>query len=65
VGLGIHPDFEAAVGAMTRVLEAREHDPRAHELYEALYRRVYDRLYDRLRPLYRELRRITGYPPGI
>ena len=35
VGLGIHPDFEAAVGAMTRVLEAREHDPRAHELYEA------------------------------
>lgn len=65
VGLGIHPDFEAAVGAMTRVFEVREPDPRAHELYEAIYRRVYGRLYDRLRPLYRELRRITGYPPGI
>jgi hypothetical protein len=30
--------------------------------YDALYRRVYRRLYDRLRPLYEDIRDITGYP---
>jgi sugar (pentulose or hexulose) kinase len=63
VGLGLHPSFEAAVGAMTRVAETRDPDPASHALYEDLYRSVYLRLYARLRPLYAEIRRITGYPP--
>ena len=63
VGLGLHPSFEAAVAAMTRVAETREPDPANHAIYEDLYRSVYVRLYDRLRPLYEEIRRITGYPP--
>ena len=29
-----------------------------------LYRSVYLPMYDRLKPLYREIRRITGYPPA-
>jgi sugar (pentulose or hexulose) kinase len=62
VGLRIHPSFEAAVAAMTRVVETREPDPEAARLYDALYRRVYRRMYDRLRPLYEEIRSITGYP---
>jgi sugar (pentulose or hexulose) kinase len=65
VGLGLHSSFEAAVGAMTRVAETRDPDPAAHALYEDLYRSVYLRLYEQLRPLYREIRRITGYPPEI
>ena len=35
------------------------------EQYEALYRDVYLKLYERLRPLYAEIRRITGYPPEV
>lgn len=62
VGLGIHSSFDAAVAAMTRVVETRDPDPAAAALYDDLYRRVYRRLYDRLRPLYEEIRAITGYP---
>jgi sugar (pentulose or hexulose) kinase len=62
VGLGIHPSFETAVAAMTRVVETREPDPEAAQLYDELYRRVYRRMYERLRPLYEEIRSITGYP---
>ncbi|MDQ1323291.1 MAG: hypothetical protein QG587_626, partial [Chloroflexota bacterium] len=65
VGLGLHPSFEAAVAAMTRVAETRDPDPANHVLYDDLYRSVYLRLYDRLRPLYEEIRRITGYPPEV
>jgi len=31
-------------------------------MYDDLYRSVYLAMYERLRPLYREIRRITGYP---
>ena len=63
VGLGLHPSFEAAVAAMTRIAETRHPSPIAHAVSEDLYRNVYLRMYDRLRPLYAEIRRITGYPP--
>jgi hypothetical protein len=62
VGLGIHPSFESAVAAMTRVVETREPDPAAAALYDELYRRVYRHMYERLKPLYEEIRSITGYP---
>lgn len=65
VGLGLHPTFEAAVAAMTRIAETRDPDPVNHALYEDLYRGVYLRLYQRLEPLYAEIRRITGYPPDV
>jgi sugar (pentulose or hexulose) kinase len=48
---------------MTRVDSVRDPDTEAHARYDELYRRVYLRLYDRLRPLYEEIRQITGYPP--
>lgn len=63
VGIGLHASFEAAVGAMTRIAETRDPDPAASAVYDDLYRNVYRRLYGRLRPLYEEIRRITGYPP--
>jgi sugar (pentulose or hexulose) kinase len=62
LGLGLHPDAETAVAEMVRVGEAFEPNRDASALYEDLYRSVYLAMYDRLRPLYREIRRITGYP---
>ena len=47
---------------MTRVGRVFDPEPKARDLYDALYRRVYLRLYDQLKPLYKEIRAITGYP---
>lgn len=63
VGLGLHPDFGAAVRAMTRPGRAFEPDAAAHARYEQLYREVYLRMYPRLRPLYERLRRLTRPTP--
>jgi sugar (pentulose or hexulose) kinase len=64
LGLGIHPDADAAVASMVRIADHFEPDPAAHRVYEDLYQTVYLAMYERLRPLYREIRRITGYPPA-
>ncbi len=52
VGIGIHPDFPAAIRAMTRVRDTFEPDPQVHKRYEILYRQVYRQMYKRLQPLY-------------
>lgn len=62
VGLGLHPDFATAVREMTRVGQVFQPEPRHVRIYEQLYRKVYCRMYRRLRPLYRDIREITGYP---
>ncbi|BBO77028.1 carbohydrate kinase [Desulfosarcina widdelii] len=62
VGLGLHPDFETAVAAMTHTGDRFEPDASNHKLYDALYRKVYKRMYRRLQPLYQKIREITGYP---
>ncbi|MBY5993908.1 FGGY-family carbohydrate kinase [Ferrimonas balearica] len=64
VGLGWYPDFAQAQQAMVRVGQRFEPNPQHHALYQALYQRVYRRLYPQLAPLYREIRRLTGYPAG-
>ncbi len=63
VGLGLHPSFEAAVKGMTRVGKVFTPDPRTSAVYDQLYARVYRQMYRRLKPLYEEIREITGYPP--
>ncbi len=62
VGMGLHPDFETAVREMVRLGETFEPRPEAYAIYDALYRRVYQRMYGHLKPLYEEIREITGYP---
>ncbi|MCA9720140.1 MAG: carbohydrate kinase [Myxococcales bacterium] len=62
VGLGIHPDFPAAIKAMTRPGVVFEPRAEAQAVYDQLYRRVYLPMYARLRPLYQAIREITGYP---
>lgn len=63
VGAGFYPDVRTAAAGMVRIGEVRDPDPATHALYDELYRGVYRRMYRQLRPLYREIRRITGYPP--
>jgi sugar (pentulose or hexulose) kinase len=65
VGLGLQPDFATAVAEMTRRGREFEPDPASHEIYQALYHEVYLKMYARLRPLYEQIRRITGYPKGL
>ncbi len=64
VGLSLHPSFEAAVREMTRVGQVFEPDPVTSRIYAELYQRVYRQMYKKLRPLYEEIRAITGYPPA-
>ena len=63
VGLKLHPDFETAVKEMTRTGATFEPIPENHKIYDELYNKVYLKMYDRLKPLYDEIREITGYPP--
>jgi len=63
-GTGIHPDADTAVSEMVHVADRFEPDPAANRIYEDLYGSVYLRMSGRLQPLYREIRRITGYPPA-
>jgi sugar (pentulose or hexulose) kinase len=63
VGLGVYPDYVAAVKAMARTGKVFMPDPETQAVYARLYKRVYTRMYHQLQPLYREIREITGYPP--
>jgi len=55
VGVGLHPDFDAGVAAMTRVGETFLPDPAAQSVYDELYNRVYKNMYRQLRPLYKAM----------
>lgn len=59
VGLGLHPDFESAIRAMTRAGRVFEPDSKTHAIYDELFHRVYKRMYSRLQPLYETIRTIT------
>lgn len=63
VGMGIHADHEAAVQAMTRPGQVFSPRDNQQAIYDALYTRVYKRMYKQLKPLYKDIREITGYPP--
>ena len=63
VGLGLHRDFPAAVGAMTRLGATFEPNPANAALYEELYAQVYLQMYGRLRPLYERLQAILRRSP--
>ncbi len=62
VGVGLYPDFETAIEHMTH--EGDKFEPNAENtaIYDKLYHEVYQKVYGRLRPLYKSIRRITGYP---
>jgi sugar (pentulose or hexulose) kinase len=62
VGLGLHGDFKTAVAEMCHLGDFFEPNPETHQIYNDLYQRVYLQMYRRLRPLYEDIREITGYP---
>ena len=62
VGLKLYPDFPSAVKSMTRTGRVFESSSENHKLYDDLYNRVYRKMYGRLKPLFKEIRDITGYP---
>lgn len=58
VGAGIHPDFSAAVKAMTHLGDTFNPNPVTHEIYDQLYSEVYLKMYKQLQPLYKTIRKI-------
>jgi sugar (pentulose or hexulose) kinase len=60
VGLGLHPDFDSAIRAMTRVGQIFEPDAHTHAVYDDLFDHVYKRMYNRLQPLYTTIRTIAA-----
>jgi sugar (pentulose or hexulose) kinase len=62
VGLKLYSDFPSAVKSMTRTGRIFEPIKDNHKLYDDLYRKVYLKMYGRLKPLFKDIRDITGYP---
>ncbi len=62
VGVGLHPDFNTAIAAMTHIGRTFDPDPKARAIYNDLYSGVYLQMYKRLRPLYEQVGQITGHP---
>lgn len=62
VGYGYYKNYEQAVFAMTRVKQTFEPIADNAILYDQLYQKVYRNMYSRLRPLYMQIKKITGYP---
>jgi sugar (pentulose or hexulose) kinase len=62
VGAGLHRDFATAINEMTHLGTVFDPVPANRRLYDQLYHRVYRRMYQQLKPLYSEIRAITGYP---
>ncbi|KQC10612.1 MAG: carbohydrate kinase [Smithella sp. SDB] len=62
VGLKLYPDFPSAVRSMTRTGKVFEPSLKNHQLYDELYKRVYLKMYGQLKPLFKEIKDITGYP---
>jgi sugar (pentulose or hexulose) kinase len=62
VGLGYFTNYQQAIKAMTRIektfLPAQEHVA----LYQQLFEQVYRKMYQQLKPLYKKIKKITGYP---
>lgn len=65
VGLGLCTDFNSAIRAMTRSGMTFLPNPKTHDTYDKLYNRVYLQMYSRLKPLYEEIRAVTGYPSRV
>jgi sugar (pentulose or hexulose) kinase len=59
VGVGLHPDFTAAVAEMTRIQDTFEPINENHQIYNEIYQEVYLKMYAQLKPLYEQLYRIA------
>jgi sugar (pentulose or hexulose) kinase len=65
VGMKFFDSYAAAVGSMTRTGEKFSPEPGNVEIYARLYEKVYSKMYRHLKPLYEQIRNITGYPQKV
>jgi len=65
VGLKLYPDFSSAVTGMTRTRDRFEPIQKNSDIYKKLFEKVYIKMYKKLKPLYEDIRGITGYPAKI
>ncbi|MEW6531194.1 MAG: FGGY-family carbohydrate kinase [Thermodesulfobacteriota bacterium] len=65
VGLGIHTSFDSAIQNMVKYERTFEPNLQNVAIYRELYERVYHKIYGALKPLYEEIREITGYPEKV
>jgi sugar (pentulose or hexulose) kinase len=65
VGLGLYPDFQSAVNGMTSIRDRFEPIPENRDMYGEIFEKVYMNMYKKLKPLYDNIRNITGYPTKI
>lgn len=61
-GAGYYSSFDDAVANMVHYEAHFQPDPPTARTYDQLYKCVYKKMYSRLKPLYEEMRAITGYP---
>lgn len=62
VGLGYFNDYSEAAHAMTHIKQTFLPDRKNTKLYDKLYHRVYIKMYRQLKPIYQQIKKITGYP---
>ncbi|MCI2284275.1 hypothetical protein L3081_13885 [Colwellia sp. MSW7] len=62
VGVGLFNSYAEAVEHMTHGGDIFTPIAENKQIYDALYQNVYKKMYVRLNPLYKAIRKITGYP---
>ena len=61
-GVGLHPSIKDAMNAMVAYDTVFEPDKNHAAIYKDLFSKVYLNIYSALKPIYRNIREITGYP---
>ncbi|MDA3862411.1 MAG: FGGY-family carbohydrate kinase [Deltaproteobacteria bacterium] len=64
-GMGIYDSWEQAAAEMVNYGETFTPNKENVKLYSQLYNQVYSSIFEQLKPLYRDIRKITGYPEKI
>jgi sugar (pentulose or hexulose) kinase len=62
VGIGCYTSFDEAVQRMVKIQRVFDPDPENVAFYQDLFENVYQKIYGALKPLYGQIKRITGYP---
>lgn len=61
-GLNVYASLKQAVKGMVQTGKTFHPDSDNVKMYQALYSKVYQKMYLALKPLYKQIRNITGYP---
>jgi sugar (pentulose or hexulose) kinase len=62
VGQGYFANYQQATTAMTRIEQSFLPNQANVQLYNKLYQQVYRKMYQQLKPIYKSIKKITGYP---